>query len=267
MKNKLIKTRITVSILAFIAAIGGILGVSSLREARLNEESPDSIIAEIQTPINEETAAVDANKNANPVVPKTKIEPVKEEEPKSTPETSKVETENKEAEKTEDSQGEKTDESEPSEDVFDPYSEEAEDVLSDGDISLMWPLEGETLLAYSADKPIYDATLDQFRTNESLWIAAEQGAVVRAAEDGVVEAAESLPRSGNTVTLEHSNGWRTTYGQLEALLVEPGEDVFKGEIIGYVGHTTKYGINQGDHLEFSVHVENESIDPNVAVTE
>ncbi|MBQ2678744.1 MAG: M23 family metallopeptidase, partial [Firmicutes bacterium] len=95
----------------------------------------------------------------------------------------------------------------------------------------------------------------------------DPGDVVRAAESGVVASAESLPVSGNTVTLEHDNGWRTTYGQLESLLVEPGEEVFKGEIIGYVGQTTKYGVNQGDHLEFSVFVENESVDPKVAVEE
>ncbi len=261
MKNKMIKTRITVGVLAFAAVAGGILGVSANRQAKLESEKPDTITAQIIETENseDETTPASANKNAAPMVPD--IKKVLEEK------AQKAKTENvKEPENTPENEPEPKKE-EPSEDVFDPYSEEAEDVSAMDEFSLMWPIEGETLLAYSADRTVYDATLDQYRTNDSIWIAADPGDVVRAAESGTVASAESLPVSGNTVTLEHDNGWRTTYGQLESLLVEPGEEVFKGEIIGYVGQTTKYGVNQGDHLEFSVFVENESVDPKVAVDE
>ena len=259
MKNKTIKTRITVGVLAFAAVMGGILGTASMRQAKLDSEKPDTITAEIieKEVTEEETAPASAGKNAAPIVPDIK-KALEEKAQKAKNENSK------EPEKAPENEPEPEKE-EPSADAFGPYSEEAEEASAMDDFSLMWPLEGETLLAYSADKPVYDATLDQFRTNDSIWIAAKPGEVVRAAESGVVASAESLPTSGNTVTLEHDNGWRTTYGQLESLLVEPGEEVFKGEIIGYVGQTTKYGVNQGDHLEFSVFVENESVDPETAV--
>ena len=241
LKNKLIRTRITAGVLAFIAVAGGILGASSLKKNSEKEESQKNISAEINVPTEEEIAMANANKNAPPKLPDSQKET-----------TEKAPSEEKPSEEKEAS----TDLSE---------TEEVSEM--DTEVALMWPLEGETLLAYSADKTVYDATLDQYRTNESIWIAASEGDVVRASEDGVVESAENLPKSGNTVTVYHNNGWRTTYGQLDSLLVESGEEVFKGEIIGYVGQTTKYGIAQGDHLEFSVYVGDESIDPNTAVTD
>lgn len=245
MKNKLFRTRIAAGILVFMAVAGGVMGVSSLNEARTDEELSNNLTAEIQIPDNEEIAAADANKNAEPQIPNSNIK------------------EQKSSENTES----KPEETEKTKEVSDIYSELEEVSNLEDEVSLMWPLEGETLLAYSVDKTVYDSTLDQYRTNDSVWIAANQGDVVRASEDGVVESAQNLPKSGNTVTVYHNNGWRTTYGQLDSLLVEEGEEVFKGEIIGYVGQTTKYGVNQGDHLEFSVHVESESIDPFTAVTE
>ena len=132
-------------------------------------------------------------------------------------------------------------------------------------VSLIWPLSGETVMEYSVDKTVYDATLEQYRTNDSLWISANVGDKVAACEDGIVEFAGFDAQSGNTVTICHDNGWRTTYGQLDNITVSEGDSVIKGEVIGRIAAPTKSGVAQGPHLEFWVLIDEETVDPRVAL--
>ena len=125
-----------------------------------------------------------------------------------------------------------------------------------------YPLSGELLLPYSADHAIYDPTLEQYRTNASISLAAEQGAAVQAAADGTVKAIHRDEKAGNTVILSHDAGWQTSYGQLDgALQVQEGERVVQGQTLGTVAMPTKYGAGLGTHLEFAMEQNGERKDP------
>jgi len=125
-----------------------------------------------------------------------------------------------------------------------------------------WPLTGEIVMAYSVDHVIYDRTLDQYRTNNSISIAAQQGTEVRAAAEGVVLEVTSTRESGKTVVVEHGNGWRTTYSQLQDnVLVAVGSVVTKGQIIGGVGEPSLYSVLLGPHLQFAVARDGASVNP------
>ena len=125
-----------------------------------------------------------------------------------------------------------------------------------------YPVDGEVVLDYSMDHAIYDPTLDQYRTNPSISLSAEQGTEVKAAADGVVKEIREDAQAGNVVVIEHAENWLTTYGQLEdAVAVKEGDRVTQGQIIGSVAAPTKYGVALGSHLEFAMAQDGEPKDP------
>ena len=125
-----------------------------------------------------------------------------------------------------------------------------------------YPLQGEVVLPYSIDHAIYDPTLEQYRTNASISLAAEKGAEVKAAAAGIVKEITEDTEAGNLVIIEHSDGWQTTYGQLaDAVKVREGDAVKQGQVIGSVDVPTKYGAALGTHLEFSMDKDGTAVDP------
>ncbi|MBR4015643.1 MAG: M23 family metallopeptidase [Anaerotignum sp.] len=125
-----------------------------------------------------------------------------------------------------------------------------------------YPLTGEVVLPYSMDHAIYDPTLDQYRTNGSVSLSAEQGTAVKAAADGQVKEVRQDMQMGNTVVIEHTNGWLTTYGQLaEDVEVKEGDRVEQGQTIGAVDKPTKYGVALGTHLEFAMEKDGTPVNP------
>jgi murein DD-endopeptidase MepM/ murein hydrolase activator NlpD len=148
------------------------------------------------------------------------------------------------------------------------YDEAEETVLSDDELVFAVPVSGEITMDYSKDKLVYDATLDQYRTNESICYAAEEGTVVGAAAQGTVESITKDKKSGTSVTIFHGDGWRTTYSQLsDDVAVAQGDIVEKGQTIGYVGTPGTYSAALGSHLEFKMTLDGNSVDPKTALVE
>jgi murein DD-endopeptidase MepM/ murein hydrolase activator NlpD len=135
--------------------------------------------------------------------------------------------------------------------------------LSFNDNSKMqWPIKGEIVMDYSKDHTIYDKTLEQYRVNEAISIAAKLGTPVKAAAAGTVVSISKDNRKGCTVVLDHGNGWQTTYSQLqENVIVDQNQVVDAGDVIGGVGNPTKYSILLGEHLDFEIMKNGESTDP------
>lgn len=124
------------------------------------------------------------------------------------------------------------------------------------------PLAGNIVMDYSADHAIYDATLDQYRTNDHISIGAKKGDAVKASEDGTVESIKTDDERGITVVINHDNGWQTTYSQLqEDVVVKEGDKVKKGQEIGYVAEPTKYSVALGEHVDFSIAKDGIKLDP------
>ena len=133
--------------------------------------------------------------------------------------------------------------------------------FSDGD-HMAWPVYGETVMPFSVDALIYDPTLDQFRTNDNLRIAASEGDPVRSGAYGKVIAAGHNVRQGNYVTIDHGNGWVATYGQLmDSVLVSVGDIVSSGQIIGGVGQPSIFGSANGTHVHLRIERDEVAINP------
>jgi len=80
-------------------------------------------------------------------------------------------------------------------------------------------------------------------------IGAPTGTPVLAAAAGQVETANWLGGYGLTVTLNHKSAKQTLYGHMSEILVQPGQWVQPGTVIGRVGST---GNSTGPHLHFEV---------------
>ncbi len=89
-------------------------------------------------------------------------------------------------------------------------------------------------------------------------VANEEGTPVRAANRGVVMLAEELIVRGKTVIVDHGRGVFSIYNHLAAVAVEPGQELEKGEILGYMGSS---GLATGSHVHWEIRVFKWVVDP------
>lgn len=140
--------------------------------------------------------------------------------------------------------------------------------LFDDSKEMSWPVNGQIVMDYSVETAIFDKTLDQYRTNDSICISAEAGTDVKAAAEGVVENIFEDNENGKSVVINHGNGWMTTYSQLENnLMVEVGQVVGEGDVIGKVGEPTNYSVLLGSHLDFKITKNDQSTDPKLVLAQ
>jgi hypothetical protein len=91
-------------------------------------------------------------------------------------------------------------------------------------------------------------------------IAARMWDPIVAVAEGVVVFAEWGGGYGNLVIVEHDGGWRSYYAHLSEIVVEVGQEVRQGEILGGAGTT---GYSTGPHLHFELRYEGRPVDPHV----
>lgn len=126
---------------------------------------------------------------------------------------------------------------------------------------LVWPIVGDVLINYSMDQTIYFPTLQQYKYNPAIVIAANQGESITAAASGRVTSVGYDPVIGNTVVMDLGNGYELTYGQLENITVSEGSYVSVGDGIGTVASPTKYYSVEGTNVYFKLTKDGEPVNP------
>ena len=108
--------------------------------------------------------------------------------------------------------------------------------------------------------PVDYKYISRFRSDEDGHrgddLCADEGTEIRAAADGVVLAAQEHYSYGNFVEIDHgtdANGlrWATLYAHMQKCIVQPGQTVTAGQVIGYLGHT---GNTTGNQCHFEMMV-------------
>lgn len=127
--------------------------------------------------------------------------------------------------------------------------------------TLVWPIVGNVLVNYSMDKTVFFATLQQYKYNPAIIIAATQGEGITAAADGQVTAIYEDPEIGTAVIMNLGDGYELTYGQLTDLTVAEGDVVTTGEIIGKVAEPTKYYSVEGCNVYFKLTKDGQPVNP------
>lgn len=95
--------------------------------------------------------------------------------------------------------------------------------------------------------------LHTIRAHKGTDYAAARGTPIKAAGDGKVVHAGRKGGYGNTVILQHGQGYQTLYAHMHNFGrgIKSGTRVKQGQIIGYVGTT---GLSTGPHLHYEFHV-------------
>lgn len=89
--------------------------------------------------------------------------------------------------------------------------------------------------------------------------SAKIGTPIFATGDGTVNRADNTASGyGNHVVINHGFGYETLYGHLSKFKCHPGQQVKRGDIIGYVGST---GRSEGPHCHYEVHKNGEVVNP------
>jgi murein DD-endopeptidase MepM/ murein hydrolase activator NlpD len=115
--------------------------------------------------------------------------------------------------------------------------------------SLSWPMPGRKAGGRTGPRihPVYGYR--SCHTGDD--IGAPSGTPIKAAADGVVISIASGGPYGNHTLISHGGGLATMYAHQSRFGVTQGQQVSRGQTIGYVGST---GYSTGPHLHFEVHV-------------
>ena len=118
------------------------------------------------------------------------------------------------------------------------------------------PVEGPVSSAFGERRAFNDGPVSA--THGGADFAAPAGARVTAANSGRVALARQLALRGNTVVIDHGGGVFSGYAHLGAFAVAEGQDVEKGQLIGFVGNS---GLSTAPHLHWEISVFGVLVDP------
>lgn len=131
----------------------------------------------------------------------------------------------------------------------------------DEEAGLGWPVSGNVILPFSESKPVYFATLGQYKRNNGIVISAEEGTKVVSAAKGVITKIFNNEETGLTVEMSIGGDYSLTYGQLKDLSVKKGDVVKEGQTIGVIAKPSKYYVVEGSNLYFKVTEEDKAVNP------
>lgn len=96
------------------------------------------------------------------------------------------------------------------------------------------------------------------RMHSGLDFSARRGTPIVAVADGAVTGAGRMGGCGVAVRLKHGNGLSTRYCHMSRQSVSRGQQVRRGQVIGYVGST---GLSTGPHLHYEMYRSGRAINP------
>jgi len=102
--------------------------------------------------------------------------------------------------------------------------------------------------------PIFGVT----RFHTGIDLAGPNRSAIKAADSGSVLYTGWYGGYGNVVIISHGNGMSTLYAHMSRVAVSVGENVNKGDTVGYEGTT---GFSTGPHLHFEVRINGKPNNP------
>ena len=119
-------------------------------------------------------------------------------------------------------------------------------------IPAIWPIDRLQLKALYSFGMRYHPIYKRRKFHKGVDMACAKGVPVYASGDAIVENTDIGRRRvgyGKQVLLNHEFGYKTRYAHLNEILVEEGQKVKRGQLIGTVGST---GGSTGPHLHYEV---------------
>jgi len=120
---------------------------------------------------------------------------------------------------------------------------------------LALPVQGKLISGYGRHK---NTDFNTYTFNSGIDISAPLGQVVHAAGSGEVIYTGSIKGYGQIIIIDHGGRITTLYAHLSKILIDIGDKVKKGQIVGQVGDS---GGVSSTRLHFEVRVEGKPTDP------
>ncbi|MGI4855296.1 MAG: M23 family metallopeptidase [Janthinobacterium lividum] len=134
--------------------------------------------------------------------------------------------------------------------------------LMTGNMPTLWPVTGPITSPFGArEDPILGAGEGEF--HKGVDISAPYGTPIRATADATVLSAAVGNGYGKEVVLDHGGGVHTLYAHMSGFHVSAGDEVVRGQIIGYVGMT---GRSTGAHVHYEVRLKDVAVNPHKYLT-
>jgi murein DD-endopeptidase MepM/ murein hydrolase activator NlpD len=127
------------------------------------------------------------------------------------------------------------------------------------DIPTLWPLKNyRGFITFGFGPQVHPFTYTWY-IHRGIDITFRRGAEIQAAASGKVLRADYDPAGyGKYIEITHKFGFSTLYAHLDMVLVEKGQWVNRGDVIGTLGGT---GMVTGPHLHYEVKLGNQNVDP------
>jgi murein DD-endopeptidase MepM/ murein hydrolase activator NlpD len=123
------------------------------------------------------------------------------------------------------------------------------------DAPSQWPVQGIVTSSFGARLDPFNGE-GAFHTG--IDIATNTGDAVRAPADGTIMKAGFGTGYGREVIIDHGHGIETLYAHLSGFAVIAGQDIHRGDILGYVGSS---GHSTGPHLHYEVRIHDTPVNP------
>jgi len=120
---------------------------------------------------------------------------------------------------------------------------------------LPWPIKGKIIHKYGKQR---DTQLKTTINNTGIDIRTRQGEKVSAVFTGVVTMITYLSGFGNTIILNHGDGYYSVYSHLDEVLVELDDLIGTAEVIGLAGDS---GSLEGSKLHFALFADQRTENP------
>jgi murein DD-endopeptidase MepM/ murein hydrolase activator NlpD len=119
----------------------------------------------------------------------------------------------------------------------------------------LWPVQGIVTSSFGARLDPFNGE-GAFHTG--IDIATSVGDAIRAPADGMVLKAGRGTGYGREIIVDHGHGIETLYAHLSGFAVTAGQEVRRGDILGYVGSS---GHSTGPHLHYEVRIRDTPVNP------
>ncbi|MBX6359469.1 MAG: M23 family metallopeptidase [Acidobacterium ailaaui] len=130
-----------------------------------------------------------------------------------------------------------------------------DDALTLANAPSLWPVVGPVTSSFGERQDPFNG---EGAFHAGIDISSSFGTPVRATADGTVEMADRASGYGREIVIDHGYGVKTVYGHLSGFAVTEGQEVTRGQVIGYVGTS---GRSTGPHLHYEVRIRNTPVNP------